>query len=65
MTLKDQVSTAIRICITRLECRNCPYDKDEAGNPRNHDECTDMLLNDFNLLISDMENTIKLLEGKE
>jgi len=66
MTLKDQVSTAIHLCMTSVSgCSNCPYDKDENGHLRNRDECIGMLLNDFDLLVSDMENTIKLLEEKE
>lgn len=66
MTLKDQVSTAIHSCMTsKAGCLKCPYDKDEDGNQRDREECIDMLLNDFDLLISDMENTIKLLEEKE
>ena len=66
MTLKDQVLTAIRSCITsRSGCESCPYDKDEDGITRDWGECVNMLLSDFDLLISDMENTIKLLEEKE
>ena len=63
MTLKDQVQTAINLCMTSCGgCGKCPYDRDEKGAVRNRDECIRVLLGDFNLLISDMENTIKLLE---
>jgi len=66
MTLKDQVSTAIHLCMTSPSgCLKCPYDKDEDGNWRDREECISALLNDFDLLVSDMENTIKLLEEKE
>ena len=63
MTLKDQVQTAIHLCMTMQNgCSKCPYDKDEKGHVRSREECICALLGDFNLLISDMENTIKLLE---
>ena len=65
MTLKDQVITAMRLCMTQAgNCRQCPYDKDENGNVRPRSICIRELLDDFELLVSDMENTIKLLEEK-
>ena len=68
MNLKDQVILGMRCCIdTGLftsRCSECPYDKDENGTQRGADECKHMLIDDFEFLMSDIENTINLLEGK-
>lgn len=76
MSFKDQVMLGIRCCTGLFDkrysecpynldkrCSECPYDKDENGKQRAQSECKQMLMDDFDLLISDMENTIKLLEG--
>ena len=65
MTLKDQVSKAIHLCMTSQHgCRYCPYDKDDHGNRRERTDCIKLLLNDFDFLMTDMENVIKLLEAE-
>lgn len=66
MTLKDQVSKAIHLCMTSQNgCRYCPYDKDDHGNRRERTDCIRILLNDFDFLMTDMENVIKLLEADD
>ncbi len=66
MILKDQVKRAMHLCMgTVWGCSQCPYDKDENGLPRTREECTGALLQDWDMLISDMENAIKLLEEEE
>ena len=66
MTLTEQVKTAIHLCMTSGNgCKWCPYDRDDNGLPKTRERCIRDLLSDFDLLISDMENTIKLLEEKE
>ena len=68
MNLKDQVILGMRHCVRTgffsQECSGCPYDKDKNGAQRTSDECKQMLMDDFELLMSDIENAIKLLEGE-
>lgn len=66
MTLKDQVKMAIHLCMeSNGGCLKCPYDKNENGSIREREECIKALLEDFDMLVSDMENTIKLLEDAD
>lgn len=64
MTLKEQVKVGILSClrVNRMWCEDCPYNQNENGEVRMPTECKRELWNDFDLLISDMGNTIKLLE---
>ena len=67
MKLEEQVRVGLKACFSDFrephKCSICPYDKNEDGTQRGYNECRGALREDALLLIDDLTNTIKLLEG--
>ena len=67
MSLEEKVHAGLKAHlrgIQFIDCDNCPYNQSDDGCATTLEECLKSLMDDYEELISDMKNTIALLEMK-
>lgn len=66
MSLEEKVRAGLNAHLHRnkpcVDCQNCPYNELDNEHVLSFEGCTKALMDDYEALISDMKNTIILLE---
>lgn len=66
MNLEEKVRAGLKAHLHRnmpcIDCEHCPYNESDNKSVKTFEDCTKDLMDDYEELISDMKDTIILLE---